>query len=94
VLSATSRSLAFPLIVGVPLLLAGGVAGLAAGQTMANRAAHRAGACSALNMAAALGYLDADQQRRLRHALGTALNADADLFTAGRRELREPCGRG
>jgi hypothetical protein len=74
------------------LLLAGGAAGLAAGRSMANRAAYRAGACNALNMAAALGYLDDDQQRRLRHALSTALNPDAELFSAGRLHLQETCG--
>jgi hypothetical protein len=59
---------------------------------MANRAAHRTGACIALNMAAALGYLDADQQRRLRHALSTALNPDVELFSGGRPSLQEACG--
>jgi hypothetical protein len=86
------RTLAPRALLGIALLLAGGVAGLAAGRSMANRAAHRAGACSALNMAAALGYLDADQQRRLRHALSTALNPDVDLFLAGRAHLQGPCG--
>jgi hypothetical protein len=89
-----ARILAPRALVGAALLLAGGVAGLAAGQSMANRAAHRAGACSALNMAAALGYLDADQQRRLRHALSTALNPDVGLFSAGRSSLPEKCGTG
>jgi hypothetical protein len=89
-----ARILAPRALVGAALLLAGGVAGLAAGQSMANRAAHRAGACSALNMAAALGYLDADQQRRLRHALSSALNPDVGLFSAGRSSLPERCGTG
>lgn len=86
------RALAPRVLVGIVLLLAGGAAGLAAGRSMANRAAYRAGACNALNMAAALGYLDADQQRRLRHALSTALNPDAELFSAGRLHLQETCG--
>ena len=81
-------------LIGVALLLAGGVAGLAAGQSMAGRAAHRTGACIALNMAAALGYLDAEQQRRVRHALSTALNPEVDLFTGGRPSLKEGCGAG
>jgi hypothetical protein len=89
-----ARKLAPRALIGVALLLAGGVAGLAAGRNMANRTAHRAGACNALNMAAALGYLDADQQRRVRHALSTALNPDADLFSAGRPRLEEACGAG
>ena len=79
-------------LIGVALVLAGGVAGLAAGQSMAGRAAHRTGACIALNMAAALGYLDAEQQRRVRHALSTALNPEVDLFTGGRPSLKEGCG--
>jgi hypothetical protein len=79
---------------GIALVLSGAVAGLAAGQSMATRSAHRTGACIALNMAAALGYLDAQQQRQVRHALVTAINPDADLFTGGRPSLREACGAG
>src|SRR5262245_13608120 len=82
----TTRALA-----GVALVLAGAVAGLAAGQSMANRSAHRVGACIALNMAAALGYLDAEQQRRVRHALATAINPDADLFAGRNPSMRETC---
>ena len=88
------QTLAPRALIGVVLLLAGGAVGLAAGRSMANHAAHRAGACSALNMAAALGYLDAEQQRRLRHALSTALNPDVDLFSAGRPSLEGACGTG
>jgi hypothetical protein len=79
-------------LIGAALVLAGGVAGLAAGQSMASRAAHRTGACIALNMAAALGYLDAEQRRRVRYALSTALNPDVDLFIGGRPSLKEACG--
>jgi hypothetical protein len=67
------------------------VGGAVAGQAMARRSAHQAGACMALNMAAALGYLDAEQQRQVRHALATALNPDADLFAGARPRLREAC---
>src|SRR5262245_420421 len=87
-----ARGLAPRPLVGAALVLAGGVAGLAAGQSMANRAAHRTGACIAVNMAAALGYLDAQQQRRLRHALTTAVNPDVDLFSGRRPSLEEACG--
>jgi hypothetical protein len=80
--------------VGAALLLAGGVAGLAAGHSMASRAAHRKGACIALNMAEALGYLDAEQQRRVRHVLSTALNPEVDLFSSGRPSLKEACSAG
>lgn len=78
-------------LAGVALVLAGAVAGLAAGQSMANRSAYRVGACIALNVAAALGYLDAEQQRRVRHALATAINPDADLFAGRSPRMRETC---
>jgi hypothetical protein len=78
-------------LAGAALVLAGAVAGLAAGQAMAQRSAHRAGACSALNMAAALGYLDAGQQRQVRHALATALNPDVELFSGNRTRMPEAC---
>ena len=87
-----SRSPRAPrLVVGAALLLVGAAAGLAAGQTMVTRSAHQAGACSALNMAAALGYLDAEQQRQVRHALVTAVNPDVDLFSGSRPRLQETC---
>jgi hypothetical protein len=70
------------------------VAGLALGQTMATRSAHQAGACIALNMAAALGYLDAEQQRQVLHALVTAINPDVDLFSGSRPRLQETCKAG
>jgi uncharacterized membrane protein len=79
------------LVVGTVLLLVGAAAGLAAGQTMVTRSAHQAGACSALSMAAALGYLDAEQQRQVRHALVTAVNPDVDLFSGRRPRLQETC---
>lgn len=85
------RTVAPRVLVGTALVLAAGVAGLAAGNSMANRSAHRTGACIALSMAGALGYLDADQQRKVRHALATAINPDADLFLGGRPSLREVC---
>jgi uncharacterized membrane protein len=83
--------LASRVLVGAALVLVGAVGGLAAGQAMATRSAHRTGACAALNMAAALGYLDAEQRRRVRHALGTAVNPDVDLFLGNRPSLRETC---
>jgi hypothetical protein len=77
-----SRSPRAPrLVVGAVLLLVGAAAGLAASQTMVTRSAHQAGACSALNMAAALGYLDAEQQRQVRHA----------RFSGSRPRLQETC---
>src|SRR5262245_2838771 len=81
-------------LAGVALVLLGAVAGLAAGQALAQRSAHRTGACNALNMAAALGYLDTEQQRRVQHALATAANPEADLFSGGRHSLPEPCSTG
>ena len=86
-----ARTVASRVLTGAVLVLAGAVAGLAAGQTMATRSAHQTGACAALNMAAALGYLDAEQQRRVRHALATAINPDVDLFLGNRASLRETC---
>jgi hypothetical protein len=71
-------------LIGAALVLLGAVAGLAAGQSMARRTAHQTGACIALNMAAALGYLDAEQQRQVRHALATAINPS----------LRQACNAG
>jgi 2-methylcitrate dehydratase PrpD len=89
-----ARTSAPRIFTGVALVLAGAVAGLAAGQAMATRSAHQTGACIALNMAAALGYLDAEQQRRVRHALATAINPDVDLFLGSRPSLRERCTAG
>jgi hypothetical protein len=91
---AWGGGLAPRVLVGTALVLLGAVAGLAAGQTMAARSAHRTGACAALNMAAALGYLDGEQQRRVRHALATAVNPDVDLFAGGTPSLRDPCNMG
>jgi len=82
------------ILLGAALVLAGAVAGLAAGQAMAARSARQAGACIALNMAAALGYLDAEQQRRVRNALATAINPDVDLFTGLRLGAPETCAAG
>ncbi len=88
------RTLVPRILSGAAFVLAGAVAGLAAGQTMATRSAHQTGACAALNMAAALGYLDGEQQRRVRHALATAINPDVDLFLGNRTSLRETCNAG
>src|SRR5262245_51493418 len=82
------------ILAGAALVLAGAVVGLAAGRSMAARSAHQAGACIALNMAVALGYLDAQQHRQVRHALATAINPDVDLFTGGGSHLREACQAG
>jgi hypothetical protein len=42
-------------------------------------------------MAAALGYLNAEQQRQVRHALVTAVNPDIDLLSGSRPRLQETC---
>jgi len=91
---AWGGALAPRVLLGAALVLLGAVAGLAAGQAMAARSAHRAGACAAINMAAALGYLDGEQQRRVRHALATAVNPDVDLFAGGAPSLRDSCNTG
>jgi hypothetical protein len=86
-----SRPVAARVLAGAALLALGAVAGAAAGQRMAARTAHQAGACAALNMAAALGYLDGEQQRRVRNALVTAINPDADLFAGLRPNAPTAC---
>jgi hypothetical protein len=91
---AWGGALAPRILLGAALVLLGAVAGLAAGQTMAARSAHRTGACAALNMAAALGYLDAEQHRRVRQALATAVNPDVDLFAGSAPSLRDSCNAG
>jgi hypothetical protein len=81
------------ILVGTALLLLGAVVGLAVGEATA-RSAHQTGACVALNMAAALGYLDAQQRRQVMHALVTAINPDIDLFPGGQRGMRQACDAG
>ena len=69
---------------------AGAIAGSRAAQPSSVQPV-RQGACAALHMAAAHGYLDERQQRVVMHALATALNPQADLFSGGYRALREAC---
>ena len=73
------------------LLLLAALAGLIVGWSMADRSAHRNGACIAVHMAAALGYLDEQQQRRVMHALVTAVNPEVDHFPGGHRAMRQAC---
>ena len=69
---------------------AGAIAGsLAAPSTPVHPA--QQGACAALQMAAAHGYLDERQQRVVMRALTTALNPHADLFPGGYGALRQTC---
>lgn len=86
-LARLGQPLTARLVAAVALLLVGA----AAGQRMATRAAHQTGACIALQMAGALGYLDAEQRRRVRNALVTAINPDADLFAGLRPSAPEAC---
>ncbi len=67
------------------------LAGLVVGRSTASTAAHQEGACIALQMAAALGYLDDRQQRMLMLSLATAINPDMDLFPGGHRAMRQTC---
>ena len=60
--------------------------------SMTSRAAHQKGACAALHMAAAYGYLDERQQRVVMRSVATALNPDVDSFPGGYRAMREACG--
>jgi len=79
------------LLLATAFLALGVLAGLAAGRLTANAAAHRDGACNALQMAAALGYLDDRQQRVVMRTLATAVNPDVDLFPGGHRATRQAC---
>jgi hypothetical protein len=86
------------MFLAVMFLALGALAGLIVGRMTADAAGHREGACVALRMAAALGYLDDKQQRLVMHTLATALNPDVDLFPGGRRAIEQACeataGRG
>ncbi len=78
-------------LLATAFLALGLLAGLVAGRLTASTAAHREGACIALQMAAALGYLDDRQQRMLMRSLATAINPDVDLFPGGHRAMRQAC---
>src|SRR5262245_29396557 len=67
------------ILLAMTFLALGGLAGLAAGRATASAAGHREGACVAVRMAGALGYLDDKQQRLVMHTLATALNPHVDL---------------
>ena len=69
----------------------GALGGLIVGGSMTSRAAHQKGACAALHMAAAYGYLDERQQRVVMRSVATALNPDVDSFPGGYRAMREAC---
>lgn len=88
-LHGRQRARSFLLVAAVVAL--GVVAGLFTGRMTASAAAHREGACIALQMAAALGYLDERQQRMVMHNIATALNPDVDLFPGGHRAMRQAC---
>ena len=70
----------------------GALGGSIIGGSMTSRAAHQKGACAALHMAAAYGYLDERQQRVVMRSVATALNPDVDSFPGGYRAMREACG--
>lgn len=72
-------------------LALGAFGGVVAGRVTANAAGHREGACIALNMAAALGYLDDRQRHAVMRILATAVNPDVDLFPGGRRAIAQAC---
>lgn len=69
----------------------GALGGWIVGGSMTSRAAHQKGACAALHMAAAYGYLDERQQRVVMRTLATAINPDVDFFPGGYRVLRDAC---
>jgi hypothetical protein len=66
------------------------VASLTIGRQLQD-AGHRRGACIALHMAAAHGYLDGHQQRVVTHALASAINPHLDRFSGGHARLRQTC---
>jgi hypothetical protein len=78
------------LVLGVASFAAGAFAGSRVAQPSSIQPAHQ-GACAALHMAATHGYLDERQQRVVMHALGTAINPQAELFPGGYRALRVAC---
>jgi hypothetical protein len=79
------------LLLMVPCLAAGAIGGLIVGASMTDGTAHRKGACVALHMAAAHGYVDERQQRVVMRALVTAINPDVESFSGGYRAMREAC---
>ncbi len=77
---------------GLVCLGVGVLAGSVAAGSIAGRSPHQDGACMALRMAAAYGYLDERQQRVVMRALATATNTEAHLFPGGYRGIRQACG--
>jgi hypothetical protein len=73
-------------------LAIGALAGtVGASVPMAVRSPHQEGACMALHMAAAHGYLDERQQRVVMRALATATNPNAHLFPGGYSSMQQAC---
>src|SRR5262245_36115342 len=77
--------------VAAACLVAGALAGSVAASSMSGGSAHHDGACLALRMAAAHGYLDERQQRVVMRTLATALNPEAHLFPGGYDAMRRAC---
>jgi len=75
-------------------LALGALAGAIAGMSLSGGVAQHKGACAALHMAAARGYLDERQQRVVMRTLTTAINPDVELFPGGYRAMREACANG
>ena len=80
------------IVLAVICLAIGALAGTVAAGSMAARSPHQDGACIALRMAAAYGYLDDRQQRVVMRALATATNPEAHLFPGGYPAMRQACG--
>lgn len=76
----------------ISCVAAGAIGGSIAGASMAGRSAHQKGACAALHMAAAHGYMDERQQRVVMRTLATTINPDVEFFPGGYRALRDICG--
>jgi hypothetical protein len=77
--------------VAAACLVAGAFAGSVTASSVTGRTAHQEGACIALRMAAAYGYLDERQRRVVMRTLTTVANPDAELFPGGYRGMLRTC---
>jgi hypothetical protein len=75
----------------VTIVALGAFGGTLVGTLIASQSAHRRGACAALHMAAAHGFLDNRQQRVVMRALATAGNPDVEFFPGGFRAMQRAC---
>jgi hypothetical protein len=72
-------------------LLIGMLTGALLARPALENAAHRDGACIALDMAMAHGYLDATTRKVVTRALTRDINPYANRFPGGHRPLTDAC---